>query len=296
MNITNELGLPEPLVDAIRNDGYSKGDADFSVTGLIAPPYQGKLMGEYGDKITEDASEKIFSLLGQSVHAILERAGESNTDYELERRLFADCLGKRISGQVDVYHPKDELIQDYKTTSAWAVKDEGYKGDWERQLNGYAWLAHSNGIKVKRLEVVAILKDWSRRERMIRGDGYPPHPVAVREIPMWGPEIIQEYIEMRIQLHLNSDPPVCTPRDKWEKETTYAVKKEGTKRAIRVYETLSEAEGHIEKREQVLEGSQTHKLFIETRKGEAVRCLSYCPARSFCNEAGKMEQQDSIPF
>ena len=48
--------------------------------------------------------------------------------------------------------------------------------------------------------------------------------------------------------------------------------------------------------EQVLEGSQTHKLFIETRKGEAVRCLSYCPARSFCNEAGKMEQQDSIPF
>ena len=30
MKITNELGLPEPLVDAVKNDGYTKGDADFS--------------------------------------------------------------------------------------------------------------------------------------------------------------------------------------------------------------------------------------------------------------------------
>ena len=59
MKITNELGLPEPLVDAVRNDGYTKGNADFSVTGLIGPPYQRKLMGEYGEKITEDVSERI---------------------------------------------------------------------------------------------------------------------------------------------------------------------------------------------------------------------------------------------
>ena len=58
MKITNELGLPEPLVDAVRNDGYTKGNADFSVTGLIGPPYQRKLMGEFGEKITEDVSER----------------------------------------------------------------------------------------------------------------------------------------------------------------------------------------------------------------------------------------------
>ena len=296
MNITNELNLPEPLVDAVRNDGYTKGDADFSITGLMSPPYQRKLMGEYGGKITEDAADRIWSLFGQAIHSILERAGESDTDYELERRLFADCLGKRISGQVDVYHPQDSLIQDYKTTSVWSVLDDGYKADWERQLNGYAWLARSNGITVKRLEIVAILRDWSRMERMRRGNGYPSHPVVLREIPVWGDEIAQDYIETRVQLHNNPDPPVCTPKDKWEKPTTYAVKKEGSKRAVRVYETKSEAEAHIEKHEQVLEGPSEHKLSIETRKGEAVRCLSYCPAKSFCNEAGKMEKQDSIPF
>ena len=101
--------------------------------------------------------------------------------------------------------------------------------------------------------------------------------------------MVEEYIETRVQLHMNPDPPVCTARDKWERETTYAVKKEGAKRAVKVYETLAEAEAHVNEK-------PTDNLSIETRKGEAVRCLSYCPARNFCNEAGKLEKQDTIPF
>jgi hypothetical protein len=290
MNITNELNLPEPLVDAVRNDGYTKGDADFSATGLIAPPYQRKLMGEYGGKITEDVSERIWSLFGQSVHAIIERSAKDGTGkYEIEKRLYTEVMGKRISGQLDLYHIEKKAIQDWKVTSVWSVKDESYKGDWEKQLNIYRYLALKNGMEVTTLEVVAILRDWSRLERMRRGNGYPPHPVVVREIPIWGDEIVEEYIETRIQLHLNPDPPVCTPRDKWERETTYAVKKEGAKRAVKVCQTKEEAQQYIDEK-------QSDDLLIETRKGEAVRCLSYCPAKSFCNEAGKMEMQDSIPF
>ena len=98
MKITNELGLPEPLVDAVRNDGYTKGDADFSVTGLIGPPYQRKLMGEFSEKITEDVSERIWSLFGQSVHAIIERSAQDGTGkYQIEKRLYAEGMGKRIS-------------------------------------------------------------------------------------------------------------------------------------------------------------------------------------------------------
>ena len=163
------------------------------------------------------------------------------------------------------------------------------KGDWEKQLNIYRYLALKNGMEVTTLEVVAILRDWSRLERMRRGNGYPPHPVVVREIPIWGDEMVEEYIETRVQLHMNPDPPVCNARDKWERETTYAVKKEGAKRAVKVYETLAEAEAHVSEK-------PSENLSIETRKGEAVRCLSYCPARSFCNEAGKLEKQDHIPF
>ena len=125
-------------------------------------------------------------------------------------------------------------------------------------------------------------------ERMRRGNGYPTHPVVIREIPVWGEEIAQDYIETRVQLHNNPDPLVCTSKDKWEKPTTYAVKKEGAKRALKVCQSNTEAQDYINDK-----GGDD--LIIETRKGEAVRCLSYCTAKSFCNEAGKMEQEP-IPF
>ena len=32
MKITNRLGLPQPIVEVLARDDYSKGDADFSVT------------------------------------------------------------------------------------------------------------------------------------------------------------------------------------------------------------------------------------------------------------------------
>src|SRR3954463_10849323 len=38
MKLTNRLGLPEPIVAAVANDGYSRGDADISVTSLLKPP------------------------------------------------------------------------------------------------------------------------------------------------------------------------------------------------------------------------------------------------------------------
>ena len=38
MKITNKFGLPQPFVDFIKNDKYSRGDADISVTSLIDSP------------------------------------------------------------------------------------------------------------------------------------------------------------------------------------------------------------------------------------------------------------------
>ena len=38
MTVTNQFGAPDTFVRAVTDDSYSKGDADFSVTGLIQPP------------------------------------------------------------------------------------------------------------------------------------------------------------------------------------------------------------------------------------------------------------------
>lgn len=58
-------------------------------------------------------------------------------------------MGKRISGQMDLYDVEKRTIQDWKVTSVWSVKDESYKSDWEKQLNIYRWLAKKTGWRPK---------------------------------------------------------------------------------------------------------------------------------------------------
>ena len=103
MEITNKLNLPEPLVNAVKNDPYNSGDSDISCTGLIGSAWQRQLSIKHGSKIVEDASQRIYALLGQSVHSILERAKAPH--YRVEERLFytVEVDGKKftISGQFD---------------------------------------------------------------------------------------------------------------------------------------------------------------------------------------------------
>ena len=70
--LTNELGLPWPVVSAIRNHRYTKGKADYSATELLKPPRVRELQRIHDDEIEEDASEFVFALLGTVAHFILE--------------------------------------------------------------------------------------------------------------------------------------------------------------------------------------------------------------------------------
>ena len=73
MKLTNNIGIPEPLAKAIANSrkGYSKGSSDYSVTELIGPAYQRRLMRENANDISEEAVDQIWSLLGTSVHYMI---------------------------------------------------------------------------------------------------------------------------------------------------------------------------------------------------------------------------------
>jgi hypothetical protein len=98
LKITNRLGLPRSIENAVRNDRYSKGDAHISVTGLIGPARKRALEIRHADEITEDVSERIWALMGQIAHGILERADDQGF---CEERLFIERHGWRISGQFD---------------------------------------------------------------------------------------------------------------------------------------------------------------------------------------------------
>jgi len=62
----------------------------------------------------------------------------------------------------------------------------------------------------------------------------------------------------------------------WEKQTTYAIKKIGNKRAFKVYETEKDALDAIADMEKTYE--------IEVRPGERTRCANFCPVSPYCQQ------------
>jgi hypothetical protein len=160
----------------------------------------------------------------------------------------------------------------------------------------YSWLLIKNGFKVERCQFVAILKDHSRTDAR-RDAGYPQGPLYVYEFAVT-PQALQEieaFIAAKVAEYKryndmldDDDIPPCSPEERWEKPTKYAVKKEGRKTAVRVLDSESAAQN------MVAELGKGH--YIETRPGESVRCQGYCSCCDFCNfyrEHIKAEEQEA---
>jgi len=283
MNITNNHNLPQSFVNFARNDKYSKGQSDISVTTLIDSPRVRLLREAKSSEMTSDAADMIWPLFGTAVHHILESASEDE-GVILEERLYATVNDWILSGAVD--HQKIEgnsiSITDYKVTSVWSVIHG--KIEWEQQLNCYAFLAQkSKGMKVKSLQICAILRDWNRREAE-RRDDYPQAPVILVDIPMWPDTKRIDYIKERVEMHqdaqMNFDLaemfPPCSDEERWKRGEAWAVKKKGNKRAQRVFDSQASAEEFMKDKE---------NLEIEHREGEYVRCKGdYCGVANFCSQ------------
>lgn len=272
MKLTNRSNLPQAIVDAVRNDGYSKGDADISVTELIGPPRISALKREHADEIVEDASDRIWSLFGQAIHTILERANRQGI---AERRLKMTVEDWVISGGMDLYQ-EDGALVDYKTTSAWSVKG-GVKDEWTTQLNVYAEILRSNGHPVSGLKIVAILRDWSKLEAR-RDPAYPQRQVETYTVDLWPAEQAQKYVRERVILHKQARVklPECSTEDRWAKPAKYALMKVGGKRAVKLYDTEAEARAHA--------SVDPKNLRVEVRPGESTRCEAYCSVAQFCTQ------------
>jgi hypothetical protein len=280
--ITNVHDLPEPLVAAIMNDGYDRGDADISVTGLLNPPRIAALEARYAEHLTDDASDRIWLLLGRSVHNILERAGETGLR---EMRLFTDVCGWKVSGQFDHLALHEEqgklVLYDYKVTSVWTLVYGERLHEWEAQLNMYALLLAEHGYEVDEIKVVAILRDWSRTPARMK-DGYPKLAVQVVDLHLWSVEETQRLMEQRVRAHqaAREKMPQCSPEERWAKEDRWAVytlTKAGARRARadRVFDSPADAD----------EYAAAHGGEVEYRQGDQwVRCRDYCSVAQFCTQ------------
>ncbi len=187
MKLTNKFNLPQTIVNVLKRPTYSRGRANISVTQLINSPKIVALSNKFYDQLEEDVADMVWSMFGSAVHQVLEHGKDDN--HVIEERIHVEVDGWHLSGAVDLQIKNDDgtvSIRDYKTTSAWAVMND--KIDWEWQLNVYAYLAEkAKGVTVRDLGIVAIIRDWSRREAGTK-DGYPEAPIKELPIKLWSVE------------------------------------------------------------------------------------------------------------
>lgn len=276
--ITNIRGLPDALVRAITADPYTKGKSDFSVTELLQPPRLRALKLKHKDEIVEDAGDRIWSLLGQAVHTILERANDDKKAIA-EKRYFSKFGNHVVSAQIDSLELDGAHLQDYKVTSVWKfIGNKPPPEEYVAQLNMQSEILRDNGIIAQDLSIVGILRDWNLRESK-ENENYPKFQVAVMSIPLWSRAKTIEFIMNRIALHLAAEAelPQCTAQDRWASEDRFAIMTAGKKRAVKIVDSMPEAHDYIR-------NMNLPSFRIESRPGVSRRCENYCVAKPFCHQ------------
>lgn len=288
MKLTNKFELPETFINVIKRPDYDKGDSEISATELLNSPRIVYLKRKHWDSLEQDASEMVWSLFGSAVHKILEHGRSEH--HVVEQRIHCEFKGWKISGAIDLqeFYEDGIVLSDYKVTSAWAVMNE--KSDWHKQLNSYAWLVEKvKEMKVKAIQIVAIIRDWSRRDALTK-DNYPKAPIVTIDIPLWSFEEREAYVSSRLALHNDAffaihsgeEMPECTPEEMWEKPEYFAVKKEGAVRAKSVHEKRTDAEVALALARQ--KAKKNEEFFIEHRPGARTRCEGFCQVAAFCSQ------------
>lgn len=270
--LTNKLNLPQALVDAVANDDYTKGNADLSVTQLLKPMRAVVLEKLHGDEVVEDVADRLWSFYGKIAHKILEGKNQDK-NIIVERRLYMDVHGVRISGAMDSYEVADGRLIDWKFVTAYKFKGTEIPEEWEQQQNLYAALLRANGQKITSLEIVGLLRDHSKMEAR-RDEFYPQLPVARMPIPLWPEAKVAAFLVGKINEYKKAleQLPHCSDKERWARPTKWAVKKPGAQRALKLHDDLESARNHAD----------ALKLEVEHRPGENIRCENYCSVSKFC--------------
>ena len=285
MKITNKYGLPQAFVTMAESD-YQYKDKRYSVTSILKGTREIILERRHHDKIEQDVSDMIWLLFGTAVHSILEQHEEA--DHELaEEYLILDLEnGYKLSGRFDLYNAKTKTVTDYKTCSVWKVIYKEFE-DWRTQLLIYAYMLKSIGFEVETGEIIAMMKDHSKSKAKY-DPNYPQLPVDrikfsfsdkdFEEIEVFIKERFKEIA--KAEEMADDELPLCTPEQRFNSGDKFAVMKKNRKRALRVLDSMEEAEIYL---------ANNGGDFIETRPGEDKKCNDYCRVNKFCSYYNKVE-------
>lgn len=288
MKFLNRFGLPAPLVRAIKwsDRPASFGDNTISVTTLLKPAQARAIEELHKDELETDVSEHVWRLLGQAAHVVVQRAASGDVGEISEMRFYWPLGEWKLTGQIDLLE-KDGTLSDFKVTGTYSIV-LGEKPEWTAQLNMQRWLLAKNGVEVKKLQIVAILRDWQSSKAGPEEADYPASPMVVVPVEIWSLEKTEQFILNRLTDHEDAtkDPASvpCTSEERWERPAKLAVMQKGKKRALRLLDTQAEADTFIL-------NANLKDVFIESRPAVNRRCEGgYCMASKWCTQFAEIQK------
>lgn len=293
MRITNNLGLPEPLVKAVTGPRPKYGPKTVSVTTLARPARITGLEHAHGDEIVEDAADRLWALMGTLLHDVLEKHAEGLEDTIAEQRLNIEVGGWTVTGKYDLseFILDGETLSDWKFTSIYSLKDNEVKPEWAFQINAYTELLKQAGRIVGTAQIVAIGRDWSKRKAERERD-YPQKAVTVKPVPLWSSEKTLSILAERVRLYetaLKGEWPECSPEERWARPDTWAIMKRGNKKASKLLYSEADARSWLKN---ILGANGAYS--IQKRDGESIRCASYCPVLKFCKQGQLLTSKQTL--
>lgn len=328
MRVTNELGIGLPLAVWLLTDNYDYIDKEnyFSVTTLQKPLRQRILPNRipYADR-KSDVADYISRALGHSIHDAMELAWKDGhykramkllgypenviervvvnptdeqrrasneiiavyTEQRMFREIVIDGVTYIVGGKFDL--AADGILQDTKSTSAWAFAKGTKDDDHIDQMSAYRWLdAGQPGLR-KITESYGIINfvftDWSKA--MLRSAGYPQKRVESKELELKSLEDTEAWIVARIRetiKHFNTPEaslPECTDEELWRAAPQYkfyldpAKASDPNARATKNFDDMVEARKY--------QAEKGGKGIIITKFGEPKAC-AYCAGFDACTQ------------
>lgn len=272
-----------------------KSSGDYSVTSLIDPPRLTALKKRHGNEIKPQLSSVIPSIIGTAIHEyfiklLLKWTNKHKYEgYSFEEEVSIKFMDRLISGRYDIRDITD--LNDLKSCKVWKKIFDPEMEDWHKQQNLYAYLIYvDKGIKIKRLLITAIYKDWTEGSAL-RDKSYPQNQIEEYELDLWPLPKTEQFLKERVELHKSCEElpddklPACTREERWERfqgghQIEYAImKSKEAKRAAKVIRTTLDDAFNIAT---MMKGI-TKDSYIEVRYAQRKRCEKYCDVKDFCN-------------
>lgn len=248
MKLTNKNNLPK-VFEKILDSQYESKPNSFGATTLLKPVQEIILERRYSHEMIEDIGNRIPMLIGTAVHDYLERHDDDDyVEMYLKHEIIPNYF---VSGKIDKYDENSFSVVDYKTAKVNKIVHEDFD-DWRMQGLIYAWLLYKNKYHVEKIRFIALLKDWSMfayNHNYSSDRYYPDSGVYVYEFKVDATSIknIDDYLtnkmtQIRDWQNLKDKDLLEKPiEEKWQPKKTYAVIKNGKKRARKVFDKKDHA-------------------------------------------------------